>query len=210
MSVEALAVVLHHSRATGTDKLVLLGVANHAGDGGAWPAVSTLARYANVTERNVQKALRRLVELGELRVHLQDGGRHNTPSYERPNRYDVLVSCPSTCDGTTQHRERRLPQAPADLWINPLSPATPPVASDTRPLSPATPHPLSPATPEPSTQHTQLPTVSSSVTGPREDDAARHTPPCAECSAPHMAACYARQARLALDDRHTYTAVSYR
>lgn len=119
MSVEAMAIVLHHSRAKGSDKLILLGIANHQGDGGAWPALSTLARYANVTEKSARASLRRLEALGELATHLMAGGRHDTPSWRRPNRYDVLVSCPVNCDRTMNHRPVRLPEAPADLWIDP-------------------------------------------------------------------------------------------
>lgn len=104
-----MTVVLHHSRARGTAKLVLLGVANHAGDGGAWPSVGTLATYANVSEREVQRALSKLIDAGELARHVQRGGtvdshRHD---FERPNRYEVLLSCPAWCDRTVQHRRRR-------------------------------------------------------------------------------------------------------
>lgn len=201
MSVEAMALVLHHSEAKGTDKLILVGIANHDGDGGAWPSIATLAKYARVTERNVQKALARLVELGEVRVHLQDGGRRDTPDHERPNRYDVLVACPPTCDGTTKHRPRKLPQAAADLWTDPLSETTPGVASDTRGVSPVTPTPVSPATPEPSYQPTLTP-GSHYVEGPRAS--VDTTPPCTECSAPNLSTCAARQAKLARADRHTY------
>lgn len=106
-----MAAVLHHSRSKGTDKLVLLGIANHYGDGGAWPTVATLARYANTTERTVQRSLHNLIKLGELGVHLQQGGTRHMKDGERPNRYDVLVACPALCDGTTQHRIRSYPQA---------------------------------------------------------------------------------------------------
>lgn len=128
MSVEHLAIVLHHSRAKGTDKLVLLGIANHSGDGGSWPAVATLARYANVAPRSVQRSLDGLVRLGELRRDLQAGGtlsshRH---TWERPNRYEVLVTCPADCDRTPQHR--RYPQAPAPSSTAVDSPDSP--ASD--------------------------------------------------------------------------------
>jgi len=158
MSVEAMALVLHHSKATGTDKVILLGIANHMGDGGAWPSVATLARYANVTERNVQKSLGRLVRLGELAIDRQAGGTSKTRDHERPNRYDVLVACPWTCDRTMNHRPRPLPKAQADLWTNPPSPATPPVTDDTpSPVTDDTP-PVSPATPEPSREPSMNPT----------------------------------------------------
>ena len=106
MSVEQLAAVLHHSTAKGSDKLVLLGIANHAGDGGAWPAVATLARYANLKPRAVQYALARLVESGELVRYVQAGGLAGWAEFTRPNRYDVTVSCPEWCDHSASHRPR--------------------------------------------------------------------------------------------------------
>ncbi len=119
MSVEAMAIVLHHSKAKGTDKVILLGIANHAGDGGAWPKLETLARYANVGEDAARAALRRLERSGELHTHLNAGGDLRKPSWLRPNRYDVMVACPITCDRTMNHRPMKLPSAPADLWIDP-------------------------------------------------------------------------------------------
>lgn len=104
MSIESIAVCLHHSKATGTDKVVLLGIANHDGDGGAWPTVATLAKYANVSERNTQRAIERLIEIGEIKRHMQQGGNASTRADKRPNRYEVLVRCPADCDGTPQHR----------------------------------------------------------------------------------------------------------
>jgi hypothetical protein len=106
VSIEAIAVCLHHSRASGTDKLVLLGIANHEGDGGAWPSVSTLARYANCTERSVQRSIGNLVSLGEVKVVAQAGGNEGTRPDRRPNLYRVMVRCPSSCDGTSRHKER--------------------------------------------------------------------------------------------------------
>lgn len=150
-----MALVLHHSRATGTAKLVLLGVANHAGDGGAWPTVATLARYANATERTVQRAIAHLVKLGELRVDRQGGGLAYLKDFERPNRYDVLLSCPTTCDRTMNHRLRDYPQAALDLSdsttsdpVTPTSPGdtdvTPPGDTDVTHNQPSNPPVLTP------------------------------------------------------------------
>jgi len=116
MSVEVMAIVLHHSRATGTAKLVLVGIANHAGDGGAWPSRYTLAKYAGCSEDNVRKAVKRLVGLGELKVHVQAGGMADDDDAWRPNRYDVLVACPSDCDRTPQHRTTRDRDRQQKLW----------------------------------------------------------------------------------------------
>jgi hypothetical protein len=106
MSIESLALALHHSRAKGTAKLVLLGIANHDGDGGAWPSIKTLAKYSCCDERQVQRALKHLEELGEIRRLVGAGGNQNTRADRRPNRYQVLLSCPPSCDGSKEHRQR--------------------------------------------------------------------------------------------------------
>jgi hypothetical protein len=100
MSIEAMSLVLHHSQATGAAKLLLLGIANHQGDSGAWPAVSTLSRYAGVTERRAQQLLRALEESGELIVKRQAGGS----GQYKTNLYWVNVACPEDCDGSAMHR----------------------------------------------------------------------------------------------------------
>ena len=84
MSIEAMNLVLNHSKATGRAKLVLLGIANHFGDNGAWPSISTLARYANASERSVKRDIQELVELGELTVEVNSapiGGQYKTNLY---------------------------------------------------------------------------------------------------------------------------------
>ena len=97
-----MALVLNHSRARGTDKVVLLGIANHDGDGGAWPSLATLARYANVDERSVRRSIASLVALGELAVEVNAGGTGATRGDRRPNLYRILV----TADGGTPASSR--------------------------------------------------------------------------------------------------------
>lgn len=103
MSIEAMVWVLHHSPLSGADKLVLLGIANHADSEGrnAWPAIATLARYANITERSAQRAVRRMVDEGHLRVRRQRGGTADTPNDRRTNLYEVVMN------GVTQMSPRQ-------------------------------------------------------------------------------------------------------
>lgn len=103
MSIEALAIVLNHSKATGAVKLILMGVANHINpdNDGAWPSQVKLASYANCTERYVRKALDELVELGELKFETH-GGKSNGGN--KSNRYWLTIQCPDDCDGSTNHR----------------------------------------------------------------------------------------------------------
>lgn len=58
-----------HSAATGSTRLVLLALADHANENfEAWPSQSTLARLARVTDRQVRNALRWLEGAGEIAV----------------------------------------------------------------------------------------------------------------------------------------------
>lgn len=106
MSVEAMTIALHHSKATGAAKTILIGIANHLGDGGAWPSMSTLARYGNVDKRNARKAVERLEKLGEIRRSTQAGGTADMLDAERPNLYFFLLQCPESCDRSVNHRSK--------------------------------------------------------------------------------------------------------
>ena len=105
MSIEQLAIVLHHSKMSGTAKLVMLGVANHDGDGGAYPSHLRLATYAGVADlRNLRRAIDKCIEAEELTVDVQAGGKYNTPNHARSNLYTINVRCPENCDHTPNHR----------------------------------------------------------------------------------------------------------
>lgn len=107
MSIESVAIALHHSQASGTAKLVLIGIANHDGDAGSFPKTATLARYANVHPRRIPEAVAKLVELGEVKVYIKDGGTTRGPRAVRaevaPNLYEITLACPPNCDGTSRH-----------------------------------------------------------------------------------------------------------
>lgn len=196
MSIEHMAVVLHHSKSKGTAKLVLLGIANHQGDGGAWPSLSTLATYANVDVRNVRKALAQLRGRGEVRVHVQDGGPRELDDQLRPNRYDVLVTCPPWCDRTPQHRDTRKRGTNASqlsLWKTPRTKAPPRTDSPGGPPDESAPL----TTPQ---EHSQQ------VVAQPQDARARPLDhrPCSVCSMPQRT-CEARQTKLLPEDQHHYS-----
>lgn len=154
MSVEQIAIVLHHSQARGTDKLVLLGIANHEGDGGAWPSLATLATYANVEIRTVQRSIDKLIQLGELKRDVQAGGLGNVPDHLRPNRYEVAVSCPDGCDRSAQHR--------VPYPVTPTSPV-PGDVHVTPPVTPTSPPPVTSTSPEPSIRKPSMKPSSASL-----------------------------------------------
>lgn len=163
MSVESVAIVLHHSHAGGTAKLVLVGIANHDGDGGAWPRIETLMKYAGRSERTVQAALGELQALGELVVHRNAGGSSSTPRDRRPNLYEITLNCPPECEGGKQHRTPDddvaeaagdTPGAPVDNHSDGVQPAAPRplrgAAECTPGVRPSAPRGVQPAAPEPS------------------------------------------------------------
>lgn len=206
MSVEALAVVLHHSKARGTAKLVLLGIANHDGDGGAWPTIATLTKYAAANRRNVQKAIETLKGLGELRVHVQAGGTADLDDYSRPNRYDVLVACPPWCDRSKNHRDTRTVAGRQGVLRDARPVDKGGVGSDTPPsnrqggASVATPGGASVATPKPSTRTSDNP-VSASTTEDNWPISSERPPPPARPPADELAQVRERL-RTASDQHH--------
>lgn len=110
MSVESSTLVWMHSRSKGTARIVLLAIADHDGDGGAWPSVETLMRKAgNIDRRAIQRAIANLESLGEIRRFLQAGGTPEMDNTRRPNRYEILITCPQYCDRTKRHKDIRKP-----------------------------------------------------------------------------------------------------
>lgn len=86
--------VLDNSTSTGSCRLVLLAIANHASSDGceAWPTVETIGREAKVSRATVFRALDELEQAGLLRIEHGVGGGEKTPANYRPNRYTVLMS----------------------------------------------------------------------------------------------------------------------
>lgn len=91
---------------------MLLAIADHEGDGGAWPSMDTLARRGRVTKDAARKIVRRLEDRGEITTEINGGGGLRTAAHMRTNRYEVNVKCPEWCDRTARHRDVR--ETPAD------------------------------------------------------------------------------------------------
>lgn len=89
MSIEIMNAVWKHSKSEGRARLVLLAIADHQGEIGAWPSIETLAKMVNASTRSVKRDIQELVELGELVVELQ-----NAPikTQYKPNLYWVTIS----------------------------------------------------------------------------------------------------------------------
>ena len=89
--------VWQHSKADGRARLVLLAIADHQGEIGAWPSISTLAKMVNSSERSVQRDIKHLQSIGELKVELQNAP---TKSQYKSNLY--WVTLPGVTAGVTE------------------------------------------------------------------------------------------------------------
>lgn len=89
MSVESMALALKVTGLLPKEKLVLIGIANHDGDGGAWPTMATLAMYLGASERTAQRVVASLVGKGFVSVGINAGGAEWTRKDRRPNLYQL-------------------------------------------------------------------------------------------------------------------------
>lgn len=87
MAVGVFDRVWKHSKHGGTELLVLLAIADNANEehAEAWPSIAYLAQKTRMTERGVQKVIRRLQQSGELEVLPPKGDR-------KANTYRVNVA----------------------------------------------------------------------------------------------------------------------
>lgn len=102
MSKEAMSAVLHHSKASPHAKLVLLAIAYHENETGAWMSQATLARLCNMSERTVRRHVAELRDLFELDVIANDGAGHGA---RMTNRYFIILDCPEECDRSFSHKQ---------------------------------------------------------------------------------------------------------
>jgi len=93
MSLKAMNKVWEHSQSVGRQRLVLLAIADHQGEQGAWPSLDTIAKMCNASKRSVSRDISDLKMMGELRVVEKAapfGGQY------RANLYFVLPDMPDT------------------------------------------------------------------------------------------------------------------
>lgn len=79
MSIQAVGWVLDHSASRGFDRLVLIALANHAGDDRTcFPSQRTIADEAKVSKGSVSNAIEALVALGEIEIVTLGDHRRST------------------------------------------------------------------------------------------------------------------------------------
>lgn len=88
MSIQVMQAVWQHSKSDGRARLVLLAIADHQGEIGAWPSLATIAKMVNASERSVQRDIDHLQQLGELEVHYQQAPTRN---HYKSNLYFVRL-----------------------------------------------------------------------------------------------------------------------
>lgn len=90
MSVHAISYVLKHSAAEGTERTVLLVLANYANDEWqSWPSIETIAWETNCSPRQAQRHLRALLDAGRINMELQAAPDSRIPKDHRPNLYTI-------------------------------------------------------------------------------------------------------------------------
>jgi hypothetical protein len=97
MSIQIMNAVWRESKSKGRARLVLLSIADHQGELGAWPSIETLAKMVNSSPRSVQRDIQDLIELGELKVEFR-----SAPTYGpyKANRY--FVTLPGVTDEVSE------------------------------------------------------------------------------------------------------------
>lgn len=87
MCYKAVSAVFDSSKSVGSQRLLLVVLAHHKNrkTGQCNPSIKTLAAECKISERSVQRNLKSLVELGELRI--QSGATH-----ARSNCYSLCLS----------------------------------------------------------------------------------------------------------------------
>ena len=121
MSLEAYAAVWEFAKARGGAFTTLLAIADHTGDlheGGkyrvGWPSVPTLMKKARLSERQVYRAIKRLVEAGELRVvPAAEVDREVAALLGKMGRSNLYILCTNLSPSTVDSIERRV-RAPVE------------------------------------------------------------------------------------------------
>lgn len=102
MSILIQTEVWKHSKASGTDLLLLLAIADNADEQSrqAFPAVKTIAEKCRITERGAQKCIRSLTKLGELAVTAE----YTQAGRQRRNTYTIQEYMGEQCSPSTEEK----------------------------------------------------------------------------------------------------------
>lgn len=132
MSVQALGWVLDHSTAEGACRLVLISIANHAGEKDhldeAWPSIGTIARETRIHPDTVKRLIRQLHDAGHITRGIQECPDQRIPERYRPNLYtihrdhDLIARLGSERGGKLPKRRGKAAKAEAGVISDPPLP----------------------------------------------------------------------------------------
>lgn len=120
MSLEAMNKVWKHSKAVSRQRLVLLAIADHEGEQGAWPSIDTIATMCNMSRRSVNRDISALKEMGELKVIEKGapfGGQYRSNLYFVTPDMSVGDSDVSLRDSDVSVREPDMSVRDSDMSI---------------------------------------------------------------------------------------------
>lgn len=91
MSINATNWVLNESETCGNTRLVMLIVADKAGEygGESWPTLKLIANQSRSSKSTVQRCVKEAEMMGELVVFTHQGGSHRRRKDRRPNLYGL-------------------------------------------------------------------------------------------------------------------------
>lgn len=122
-----------------TAKLLLIVLADYANDEGmAWPSVRTLTEEVEKQDRQIQRALRKLEDMGLIRLGDQRLTR-NYPKGQRPTVYEVLPAKPCRRGRETGDMHDTGTGDTHDTTTGVTEDTTTPVTHDTTPVTHMTP-----------------------------------------------------------------------
>lgn len=107
MSIQAVGWVLDYSTTKGLDRLVLIAIANHAGeDGECWPSIERIAAEANTKPAQARRVLASLEAAGHIERSINAAPDKRMRGDRRTNLYRILSGgaqkCPPWIDGGAQ------------------------------------------------------------------------------------------------------------
>jgi hypothetical protein len=108
MSIQVMNAVWQHSKSDGRARLVMLAIADHQGELGAWPSLATIAKMVNSSERSVQRDIDYLQNIGELEVHYQKAPTRN---HYKSNLYFVKLEGVTESEGGVTNAQRGVTNA---------------------------------------------------------------------------------------------------
>ena len=119
MSIEAMSWVWKHSKTKGSERLVLLALADNANDNGVcWPSIATIARKANLERRYVISILKNLESVGRIQIERRRMGKLNKSNLYTVVMRDTLPSVPEITTGSDTEDTRVVMPATPEPSIN--------------------------------------------------------------------------------------------